>query len=153
MLAAYELPFDVVGNLPDHIETVMKVSNKVPGLKMVFDHMNQPPIPGRERFGLWGTLMKEASNNKNLYVKISGLGITCKNTDHWIAGDIKPYIEYVLDKFGTDRCFCGGDLPVSLLSETFSNTWDAYFKVMNVLLTDSEQEKVFYTNAQKFYQL
>jgi len=153
ILAAHDLPFDVVGVLPGHIKTALEVSNKVPGLKMVFDHFNQPPISSKQRFGEWGDLMKEAAKNQSFYVKISGLGNACKNNNNWTANDIKPYIEFAFENFGADRCFCGGDWPVSLLAESFTNTWKAYIEVISNLLTEQEQEKVFYINAQKFYQL
>jgi L-fuconolactonase len=34
-----------------------------------------------------------------------------------MGDDIKPYIAFALEQFGSDRCFCGGDWPVSLLQE------------------------------------
>ncbi|MCW3093772.1 MAG: amidohydrolase family protein [Ferruginibacter sp.] len=153
ILSSFNLPFDVVAVLPKHIETAMEVANKVPGLKMVFDHISQPPISTKEKFGLWGQLMEEAANMDNFYVKVSGLGNTSKNFYQWTAADITPYIEFALEKFGSDRCFCGGNWPVSLLAESFTNTWEAYIKVISSLLDESQQEKVFYTNAQKFYHL
>jgi L-fuconolactonase len=151
ILAKNNMPFDVVGVLPAHIETVLKVANKVPNLKMVFDHLNQPPIATNEKFGQWGDLMKEAAMNKNFYSKISGLGTTKKNLD-WTSEDIKPYIEFVLEHFSSDRCFCGGDWPVSLLAGSYTKTWNAYVDVLNNL-NDAHQENIFYNNAINFYTL
>ena len=37
------LCYDVVGVLPEHIRTALQVAEKVPELRMVFDHINQPP--------------------------------------------------------------------------------------------------------------
>jgi L-fuconolactonase len=153
ILAKNNLPFDVVGVLPAHIETVLKVANKVPGLKMVFDHLNQPPIATKEKFGNWGDLMKEAAANKNFYAKISGLGTATKNFKGWAAEDIKPYIEFVLGQFGEDRCFCGGDWPVSLLAGSYTKSWNAYIHVLSAILNDVQQKKVFYQNAVNFYKL
>ena len=153
ILKAHNLTYDMVGILPDHIITAMGVANKVPGLKIVFDHINQPPISTKEKFGVWGQLMQEAATNSNFYVKISGLGNTTKNPDNWTADDIKPYVEFAFEKFGVERCFCGGNWPVSLLAGSFTKTWQIYTEVVSSLLTESEQEKVFYTNAQQFYQL
>src|SRR5687768_10782951 len=115
MIADANLTYDVVGVLPEHIETILKVAEKVPGLKMVFDHLNQPPIATNEKFGRWGELMIEASRNENFYAKISGLGTTTKK-ESWSEDDIKPYVEFALTHFGEDRCMCGGDWPVSLLA-------------------------------------
>ena len=61
---------------------------------MVFDHLSQPPIATNEKFGSWGELMKEASQHKNFYAKISGLGTASGNFKNRNADDIKPYIEF-----------------------------------------------------------
>lgn len=153
VLAAHDIPYDVVGILPPHIETVLKVAERVPELRMVFDHLNQPPIATNEKFGKWGELMKAASKHKNFYAKISGLGTASGNFANRKASDIKPYIEFALEHFGNDRCFCGGDWPVSMLADSYVNTWQMYKDILKDLLTEEEQDKVFYTNAKTFYSL
>jgi L-fuconolactonase len=154
IVAHHDIPYDVVGVLPAHIETALEVAEKVPGLRMVFDHLNQPPIATKEKFGKWGELMKEASANKNFYAKISGLGTTSGKGETWNADDIKPYVEFALEHFGTDRCFCGGDWPVSELAGSYSKTWSIYKEVINGLIKEEkDQKKVFYNNAQIFYDL
>jgi L-fuconolactonase len=153
ILAQKNIPFDVVGVSPQHIETVLEVSQKIPGLKMVFDHLNQPPIKSKEKFGRWGELMKEASQHKNFYAKISGLGTATSNLENWGAEDIKPYVAFVLEHFGTDRCFCGGDWPVSLLAGSYSKTWNCYKELIGDLVDADESDKIFYANAKQFYNL
>jgi L-fuconolactonase len=153
ILAKNNLPFDVVGVLPAHIETVLTVAGKVPELKMIFDHLNQPPISTKEKFGQWGTLIKAAAANTNFYAKISGLGTTVKNGVQWTAEDIKPYVEFVIDNFGTDRCFCGGDWPVSLLAGSYTKTWTNYKQLLGDLLSADEQARILTLNAMKFYNL
>lgn len=153
ILVKYDLTYDVVGILPEHIRTVLTVTQKVPELKMVFDHLNQPPIATGERFGEWGDLMKEASANKNFHAKFSGLGTVVKKEHNWNAADIKPYVEFVLEYFGADRCFCGGDWPVSLLAGSYSKTWTTYREVIDSLLDDTAKEKVYSGNATNFYKL
>jgi L-fuconolactonase len=152
ILTDYHLPYDVVGILPEHIATALTVAEKIPSLKMVFDHLNQPPIASKEKFGRWGELMKEAAKYPNFYAKISGLGTTAKNVE-WSKDDIQPYIEFVLEYFGVDRCFCGGDWPVSLLAGSYSQTWSIYHEVLDSLLNEEQQQKVYYENAIAFYQL
>lgn len=152
ILASHDLPFDVVGVLPQHIETVLAVAQKVPSLRMVFDHLNHPPIVKGEKFGRWGELMSEAASLPNFYAKISGLG-TVVRKEEWSADDIKPYVDFALEKFGTDRCFCGGDWPVSLLAGSYSGTWRIYKNLLQSLLTTDQCQKVFANNARTFYNL
>jgi L-fuconolactonase len=153
LLAHYNIPYDVVGINTAHLQTAIKVAEKVPGLNMVLDHLNQPPIPTREKYGLWGELFMEAAQHNNLYAKISGLGTTSGNFTGWTAADLEPYIEFTLQHFREDRCFCGGDWPVSLLAGSYTKTWQAYKNIFSRLLNEEAQEKVFSKNAGHFYRL
>jgi len=153
ILAVNNIPYDIVGILPAHIETVIEVSEKIPELKMVFDHLNWPPIPAREKFGKWGELISEAAKHKNFYAKISGLGTASGNFENRAADDIKPYVEFALQHFGVERCFCGGDWPVSMLANTYSNTWKITKNIINELVKEEDREKIFFSNANSFYNL
>ena len=153
LLASFDIPYDVVGILPLHIETVLEVADRIPGLRMVFDHLNWPPIPTKEKFGKWGELMKIAAQHKNLYAKISGLGTASGNFQDRTLEDIKPYVEFVLQHFGTERCFCGGDWPVSMLANSYIETWQITKDILNDMLDDEEKDNVLFSNANKFYKL
>ena len=152
ILSYHKIPYDVVGVQPDHITTVLEIAEELPDLKMVFDHLNQPPVASKERFGKWGELMKEAAAHKNCFAKISGLGTTSKKSD-WTQKDIQPYIEFIVGQFGVDRCFCGGDWPVSLLAGNYTRTWKIYREVLESLLTKDDMEKVLFNNAINFYRV
>ena len=153
LLATHKVPYDVVGILPAHIKTGISIAEKIPDLQMVFDHLNWPPISAKEKFGEWGGLMKIAARHKNLYAKISGLGTASGNFQGRTVDDIKPYIEFVLQHFGTERCFCGGDWPVSMLANNYIQTWQITKDIISDLLNDAERDKVFFSNANIFYNL
>jgi L-fuconolactonase len=150
ILADNHITYDVVGILTEHIEVVLEVAAKVPNLKMVFDHLNQPPIRSKQRFGVWGSLMQQAAQHPNLFVKISGLG-TCAGKS-WQQQDLAPYIGFVLEHFGTHRCFCGGDWPVSLLGGEYTAIWKAYKDIVTQQ-AGAAAENIFYHNAHQFYNL
>lgn len=151
LLDTYKLPYDLVGIKTEHIKAALDVAHKLPGLKMVFDHLNQPPMQSGERYGIWGTLIKEAAKHHNFYAKISGLGTTSGCV--WNEEKIKPYVDYVIHTFGVDRCFLGGDWPVSLLAGSYTRTWEIYRNVILDLVGAQDADKIFYTNAQQFYNL
>jgi L-fuconolactonase len=153
ILADHQIPYDIVGIKPDHIEAVLEVVERIPGLKMVFDHLNWPPIPTKGKFGRWGELMKIAAQCKDLYAKISGLGTASGDFRNRTADDIKPYVDFTLQHFGTDRCFCGGDWPVSMLANNYIQTWQVTKDILNNLLNETKKDKVFFSNANKFYNL
>ncbi len=151
LLAANDLTFDVVATLPEHMECIPILSTKIPNLKMVIDHLGQPPIPSGE-LGRWANDLKVAASNPLVYGKISGLGTTSGNWEGWTAEDLKPYIHYALETFGPDRCMCGGDWPVSVLAGGYGKAWQAYRQIMGELPA-ADQEKVFNGTAQQFYGL
>ncbi|MGN6438789.1 MAG: amidohydrolase family protein [Agriterribacter sp.] len=152
ILASYNIPYDVVGINNEHLKTAIKVTEKVPSLAMVLDHLNQPPIATRQQFGDWGILMKEIAASPNVYAKISGQGTASGNFANWSAADIEPYIEYVLNVFGSNRCFGGGDWPVATLAGSYEKLWNIYRSILQKLLPeDGERARVLYHNAKAFY--
>jgi L-fuconolactonase len=153
ILADHNLPYDVVGITPEHIETALAVANKVPELKMIFDHLNRPPDASKKDFHEWNALMKEAAKHRNFYAKISGLGKLPTNVEKWDSDYITPHISFALEAFGEDRCMCGGDWPVSLLKENYVTIWNSYKEIINSLLDHEGKKKLFYSNALQFYNL
>lgn len=134
LLVERDIPYDVVGIVPEHLRTVLEVATRLPGLRMVLDHLNQPPV--EIRGSDWEGLMREAARHDNIYVKISGLGR---------LDDVRPCIEFVLEQFGEGRCFCGGDWPVALLTGSYEEIWKRYLQVVG------GSEQVLYENAKRFY--
>lgn len=151
LLAANDIPYDLVGILPAHIETALAVAEKWPTLRMVFDHCNQPPIGRIDR--QWEALMTTAATHPNFYAKLSGLGTAARKGDAWTAADLEPGIEFILDHFGTHRCFCGGDWPVSLLAGSYERTWTAYRTLIEKKVDQQAQDRLWYHNAERFYKL
>jgi len=151
ILARYSIPFDLVAVKTAHIKTALEVADKVPELNMVFDHLSQPPIATKERFGEWGELMSTAAKHKAFSAKISGLGTASGNFDGRTRKDIQPYVEFAIKHFGIERCFCGGDWPVSVLAGRYSEIWKIYREILEETLSAREQEQVLYHSAKKFY--
>ncbi|HEY4109175.1 amidohydrolase family protein [Puia sp.] len=151
LLAAMDIPYDLVGILPAHIETALRVAEKWPALRMVFDHLNQPPIGRLDKD--WQHLMITAAAHPNFYVKISGLGTAARKGHDWTAGDLEPCIEFALHYFGEDRCFCGGDWPVADLAGSYESTWTTYRTLIGKYLDQNGQAKLYHTNATRFYNL
>jgi L-fuconolactonase len=79
------------------------------------------------------------------------LGTASGNFEGRTTEDIKPYVAFALEHFGTDRCFCGGDWPVSLLAGSYTAAWKNYGSVLADLLDKESLDKVLYTNAARFY--
>lgn len=153
ILASYGLPFDVVGVKIEHIKAAIEVAKQIPNLKLIFDHLNHPPIATDEQFGAWGEAIAEAAAMPNFYAKISGLGTCCADFNNWSANTIEPYIAFVLQHFGVDKLMIGGDWPVSLLAGDYVGTHIKYQTVIEKLVDPQNQQKIFEDNATAFYKL
>ncbi len=115
------VPFDLVAVLPRHLEHLDYLSERVPGLPIVIDHLAKPPI-GTDRFEPWATLIRRAAMHPQVYAKISGLypvaGVqTCG------AYDLRPWIDVALEAFGPDRLMIGSDWPVAISAGGYDLTW------------------------------
>lgn len=125
LLADRGLTFDVVATTHEHLACIPVLSERVPRLKMVIDHLGQPPISSGT-LGQWGEDIRIAAQNPNVYAKISGLGTASGMPEAWSAADIRPYIDFVLDTFGPERCMTGGDWPVCVLAGGYEKAWRTY---------------------------
>jgi len=152
-LSKTNLTFDVVAVLPEHINCVLKLSEKFPEIRWCIDHLGHPPTKKQERFGKWGEGMKALSTNPNVYVKISGLGMTVQDLKNWNYSEIQPYMEYCLEHFGIERAMLGGDWPVSNLCGGYAKSWNAYHDVLSNILSTKELDMVQSQNAIQFYKL
>jgi L-fuconolactonase len=151
LLADRELTFDVVATTHEHLECVPAISERVPGLKMVIDHLGQPPISSRS-LGQWGEDIRIAAQNPNVYAKISGLGTASGLLETWSAQDIRPYLDFVLETFGPARCMTGGDWPVCVLAGGYEKAWHTYREAYAVYAGDV-QAQLLYGTAISFYGL
>jgi L-fuconolactonase len=153
ILAHHHITYDIVGVKEAHLKAAITIAEKIPNLNLVLDHLNNPPMTNQSEMDRWRTNIKVAAQLKNIHAKISGLAMATGQFETWTSADIHASIEYALEQFGTDRCFCGGDWPVSLLAGGYVKTIQAYREIIENFLTIIDQEKVFNKNAALFYKL
>ena len=153
ILAHHHITYDIVGVKEAHLKAAITIAEKIPNLNLVLDHLNNPPMTNHTEMDRWRTNIKVAAQLKNIHAKISGLAMATGQFETWTSADIHASIEYALEQFGTDRCFCGGDWPVSLLAGGYVKTIQAYREIIENFLTKIDQEKVFNKNAALFYKL
>ena len=78
--------------------------------------------------------------------------VTEASWQHWKKDDFKPYLDVIVEAFGIDRILFGSDWPVCLVAGTYEEVVgliEDYFAAF----TKDEQEKIFSTNAIRFYKL
>jgi L-fuconolactonase len=148
LLAEAGLPLDVVATKHEHFQCIHRLSEEIPGLRMIIDHLGHPPF-GQAR-GQWGEDMRIAAENPNVFAKISGLGTATRDWDGWTVDDIRDEVDWTIDLFGPGRCMCGGDWPVSVLAGGYVKSWSAYQKILSYH-PQEEQEQILNGTAQAFY--
>lgn len=149
LLANYNFTFDICirhWQLPDAIQLV----RACPQINFVLDHCGKPDIKNHV-LEPWRTHISELATLPHVFCKLSGL-VTEANHENWISEDLQPYIQHVITAFGIDRVMFGSDAPVAYLASTYER-WVETLERATKHLMHAEQEKLWHTNAQKFYRL
>ncbi|WP_165747901.1 amidohydrolase family protein [Cellulophaga sp. Z1A5H] len=148
-LERYNFTYDILV-LPHQLGATLEFVKKFPNQKFIIDHIAKPNIK-EDLFDEWASLMKEIAKCAHVYCKLSGM-VTEADHNNWTPKQIEPYMDLVLNSFGTDRLLFGSDWPVCLAAGN-------YYKVKK-LTTDFiakcspvEQRKIMGDNAMKFYNL
>lgn len=128
----------------------LQLLSKLPEMRLVTDHLAKPKIASHE-LSPWKENIQLLAAYPHVYCKISGM-ITEASHNNWKAEDFIPYLDVIVEAFGTERLMFGSDFPVCLLA-------GAYEQVLQVVeeyfqpFTTAEKERVFGKNAIQFYKL
>jgi L-fuconolactonase len=136
--------------LPDQLGYAEQLVAAFPEQRFVIDHMAKPCIK-QGIIAEWKQAIKRFAPYQQVFCKISGL-VNEADWEYWEHEDFRPYIDSVVDTFGTKRIMFGSDWPVCLLAATFDQVKDIaddYFYSFST----TEQADFFGNNAKDFYQL
>jgi L-fuconolactonase len=136
--------------LPDQLKYAKSLAAIFPEQLFVIDHMAKPDIKNKKK-DEWPKDIASFSGHENVYCKISGM-VTEADWNNWKKDDFKPYLDAVVNSFGTKRIMYGSDWPVCLIAASYKKMKDIvddYFSSF----TTNEQEDFFGKNAIEFYHL
>ena len=88
------------------LPAAIAVARTFPDLRFVLDHIAKPRIASGAD-PAWSELMPRLAKAPNVAVKLTGM-VTEADWSTWTAADLRPFVDRVVDWFGTDR------LPVRL---------------------------------------
>lgn len=149
MILSKGYTYDIL--IRDHqLPMAFEFCKRFPGASFVIDHLAKPPIRSGE-WRKWANDIQKFSSLDTVCCKVSGL-VTEADWKTWRSEDFRIYLDVVTEVFGAGRLLYGSDWPVCLLAANYQQqlaVLQNYFSV----LTNSEQESVFKTNAIRFYQL
>ncbi|GAA1324473.1 amidohydrolase family protein [Pseudonocardia xinjiangensis] len=146
------LTFDLVAVLPEHLRAALRVSELLPDLPMVLDHLGHPPLDGGGRQGEWWDLVAAVARNPRAHAKVSGLYPGGPGEPSAAVGRVRPSVEHALDVFGPARLMYGGDWPISLLHGGYPATWPLATELLSGL-SRPERDDVLGGTATRFYRL
>lgn len=149
LLGQYGYSYDILV-YQRQLDEVIKFVQQLPEQRLVIDHCAKPGIENKE-IDKWDEQMKKIAAHKQVYCKISGL-FTEADWKEWDAEDFRPYLDVVIEAFGTDRIMFGSDWPVCLLAASYKQSCNLFGEYFNQF--SDEDKKMFWgENAKRFYQL
>jgi L-fuconolactonase len=149
LLARHDLTFDLLLR-PPHLKHIPDLARRVPGLKMVVDHLAKPFIR-TGRIEPWRTDLAAVAKIQGVHCKISGM-VTEADWHTWQAADFEPYVDAALELFGPERLMFGSDWSVCRLAGEYSEVLAAAH--VNIICVSAEERAaIFGRNAIRFYGL
>jgi predicted TIM-barrel fold metal-dependent hydrolase len=113
-----DLALDTANQRPDLLEAALKVTDKVPGLRIIIDHL--PAMVNRfdasQKAAVEGTL-RELAKRPQVYVKLSEVLQLLNGKVSTDPALYKPTLDYIFDIFGEDRVVFGSDWPNSFAAD------------------------------------
>ncbi|WP_303318057.1 amidohydrolase family protein [Flavivirga abyssicola] len=149
ILEKHNYTYDILV-FPHQLGAVLEFVKRFPNQKFVIDHIAKPYIKDGFYDG-WAVLMKEIGKHKNVYCKLSGM-ITEADFNTWTPAQIHPYMNLILEVFGTERIMFGSDWPVCLVAGNYKRV-KALITEFIAKMSITEQNAIMGNNAIKFYSL
>jgi L-fuconolactonase len=113
LLAQAGLVLDVANPRPELIEAIIKVTDKVPDLRIVVDHipaMFRRATDSSTRAGVEANL-QELAKRTQVYIKVSEVMQVVNEKPVLDAAAYKPTLDFLFDTFGENRLIFGSDWP------------------------------------------
>jgi L-fuconolactonase len=132
------------------LDSVLAVARRLPQLKIVLNHMGNPPVP-EQGWEPWASQTARAAELPNMSVKLSA-GLALVMTWPWQSEAVRRYSDHVLERFGPQRVMAASNWPVVLLGGSFVQVWSGITDLIGGLAAH-EQKAVLGGNARRIYDL
>ncbi|MDB2462811.1 amidohydrolase family protein [Algibacter sp.] len=148
-LNTFNLVYDILV-FPNQLENAIKLVEQFPNQKFVLDHIAKPQISKglKEK---WVDNIKQLATFKNVACKISGM-VTETENFNWTPELFTPFLDTVVNAFGTNRIMFGSDWPVCLLAGEYKSILQIIEKYF-IDFSDEDKQMIMGGNAIKIYNL
>ena len=149
LLADAGLSLDTANQRIDLLQAVVRVSDAVPNLRIVIDHLPHFDPKPEER-AAYLAVMREIGQRPNLFGKLSEVIHPVNNVVRTDLASYRERLDELTGTFGEDRVLFGSDWP-NILQDT---PIDNEFALLRQFYADkprAEQEKFFWRNSRSAY--
>jgi L-fuconolactonase len=116
------LAWDVVPVTTEQVRSLIAITEKVPALRIIIDHLGRPPVESGG-WQPWADLMRELAAAATVAVKVS-VGIDALTAwPEWSAEPLRRYVDWVYAHFGADRMMLASNWPVIELRSGYQRAW------------------------------
>jgi predicted TIM-barrel fold metal-dependent hydrolase len=122
-LAELGLELDSANPNLELIRAIAQLSDRIPDLRIVIDHLPSAPVPTAEpdRREYWSTL-HHLSQNPRVFIKLSEIPTQVHGVLSKEPAFYKPRLDAIWDVFGEDHILYGSDWPNSDHIATYAET-------------------------------
>ncbi|MHC4621872.1 MAG: amidohydrolase family protein [Planctomycetota bacterium] len=146
-LRKYNLTYDLL-LFPKHLGVACELVAKFPEQTFILDHISKPLIRDR-KIEPWASDIRRLASFKNVSCKISGM-VTEADWHHWKPEDFAPYIDIVLEAFGSKRVMLGSDWPVCTVAGQYEEVMSIAAECVQKL-SPNEQAAIWAENPKRLY--
>lgn len=135
---------------PDQLNYTMDFVKAFPSQLFVLDHLAKPHIRDG-KIDQWKKDIQKLAAFENVFCKISGM-VTEAKWNEWKKEDFVPYLDTVVEAFGTNRLMYGSDWPVCLVAASYEQVIGLVREYFSAF-SENDKELIFGKNAALFYNL
>ena len=143
-----DLSFDLLVR-PAHLNAALALLHRHSDLRAIVDHGGKPDI-ANGTWQPWAEDIRRIARETSAYCKLSGLVTEAR--PGWKPGDLRRYVEHLIECFGAERLLWGSDWPVMLLNANYPG-WLAAAKQFIASQSAADQMAIMNDNAIRFYRL
>ena len=147
-LTELDLSFDALV-LTKHLDNLLALSERHPGLRIVIDHCAKPAIATGE-FEPWATKIAALAARTPAFCKLSGLVTEAGEGANVLH--LQSYVDHVLGCFGAGRLMWGSDWPVVNMAMPYGS-WATITQQLLESVTEEDRRWIWGETAREFYRI
>jgi L-fuconolactonase len=135
------------------VNEIDALAREIPQLRIVVNHVLGRHVDGESPEKEWIAAVQRLAENKNVYIKVSGLYQRCAARPAPLdPAHYRPLLEILWEHFGSERLIYGSNWPCTKRSSDYAT----FVRLVNAFFSEKGQEaseRYFWKNAVRAYQL